>query len=396
MPAPIRLLLGSSRRLLGAVVLFIVLDLSVLLINLWIAQWVAMDAVAINLAGRQRMLSQSITKSAMLASGVLPGHNRAADLAELSEAHHLFANTLRAFEQGGVATGSTGQTEVLTRLNQARARQSVMRALELIAPLQTHMDVLWRTHDLSDQALAEVRDYMVTHNRDILHLMNDLTSVLEQDSVRRIGTLRWVQTAAFVLAIVNFVFIVWGLVRQKRQVEQEGLAWQQAAQHDPLTGLYNRMAFGRRLEQALDKARNTGTSVAVMVLDLDDFKPVNDQHGHAAGDAVLQALAKALLSVARESDTVARLGGDEFAVFCPNLHSPLALTDFCERLFAKFEQIQIDMDQPTRVQASLGVAVFPTDGSDTSALLRAADAAMYLSKQQGGRRYSMAEPPRAP
>ncbi len=382
-PLPVRFLLGSPRRLLGAVVLFIVLDLSVLVFNLWIAHWVAADAVAINLAGRQRMLSQRITKSALLASGVLPDVGRTAAMQELADAYGQFTGTLQAFDRGGGAIGGDGQLVRLDRVAAPAGRAAVEAVNQLLAPVQPVMDRWRQDGSLPEPQLIAVRDYMVRHNRDMLDAMNRLTSALEQDSVRRIGVLRYAQTGAFVLAMLNFVVIVLGLVRRQQVVEQEGRQWRQVAQRDALTGLYNRMAFDRRLEQALAQAHVNGGTLTLLMLDLDGFKPVNDRYGHARGDEVLRALAQALQSVARETDTVARLGGDEFALFFPGLHNPVALHDLCQRLLQRLEKT-VSATVPVPVRASLGVAVYPQDGADAAALLHAADSAMYRSKQNGG------------
>ncbi|HEX5805687.1 MAG TPA: diguanylate cyclase [Macromonas sp.] len=383
MPLPVRFLLGSPRRLFGAVVLFIVLDLSVLLLNLWIARAVAADAVAINLAGRQRMLSQRITKSAMLASGLLPGVDRTASLHELTGAYRLFSGTLQAFDQGGATTGGDGRPVVLDRVESPAGRSAVQQVNRLLLPIQPSLASLEQGGTLAEPQLLVVRDYMVRHNTEMLEWMNRLTSALEQESVHRTSVLRFAQTSAFVLALFNFLLIVLGLVRRQHQAEQEGQQWRQAAQRDALTGLFNRMAFDRRLEQALAQARLSGDKVALLMIDLDGFKPVNDRHGHAMGDAVLRSIAQALQSVARDTDTVARLGGDEFALFCPHLHSASALQDLCQRLLQRLDQVAVRL-APITVRASLGVAVFPQDGADAPALMHAADTAMYQSKQNGG------------
>lgn len=384
-----RFLLGSSRKLFFAVVLFVLLDLSVLLINLWIAHQVAQDAVAINLAGRQRMLSQRITKAALLMTSEAPAAERLASQQELVQAFHLFENTLHAFDKGGMALGGDGQAVALARVNSLAAREQLEKALALLDPIQPDMQQLSRLGRLPEVNLLQIRNHMVRHNLAILDLMNRFTSSMEADSLSRIAILRYVQTAAFLLALGNFFVILGGLVRRQHDALSAGMQWEQAAQRDALTGLYNRLAFDRRFAQAVNKASEGNGTVALLMIDLDDFKPVNDKHGHAMGDLVLKRIAQVLQGVARESDTVARMGGDEFAIFCSNLQDPKALNDLCQRIFQRMEQLT-HLAQGVSVRASIGVAVFPYDGRNVTTLLNAADKAMYSSKQQGGQRVTFA------
>lgn len=373
--------LKSPRRLFLAIMVFIVLDLCVLLSNLLLSDMLAQDAVAINLAGRQRMLSQRMSKAVLLANGGMPGYARQQALQELAQSYQLFSSTLQAFTRGGVVAGGDSQPAELGRLQTADVRELVAQANDLSSPLAPHMATLVRTQQLSPVQLREVRDILVERNPRLLELMNQLTTALERNSVANANRLRHLQTGAFVLALFNFVVIVVGLVKQTQRVEHEGRVWRNAAQRDPLTGLFNRMAFTRRLEQALLTAKATKGVVAVFVLDLNGFKPINDTHGHAAGDAVLQTVAHALLSVARDTDTVARLGGDEFALFCPELREPHSQSDFCQRLHQRIELQQLDRGLPSSARASVGMAVYPFDAQDAASLLAVADTAMYHSKR---------------
>ncbi|MCX8099967.1 MAG: EAL domain-containing protein [Geminicoccaceae bacterium] len=157
------------------------------------------------------------------------------------------------------------------------------------------------------------------------------------------------------------------------------------AQYDDLTGLANRSLLRDRLERALAAARRHRTHVAVMVLDLDRFKAVNDSFGHAAGDRVLCVVAERLRGRVRETDTVARLGGDEFTLVVENLARPEHATLVARKLLDALEPpIRIETGDDVRIGASLGVALYPRDGADPGTLVRLADAAMYAVKAQGG------------
>jgi diguanylate cyclase (GGDEF)-like protein/PAS domain S-box-containing protein len=161
------------------------------------------------------------------------------------------------------------------------------------------------------------------------------------------------------------------------------------ATHDTLTGLLNRWQFGQRLEQAIAESARMGEPFALLLLDLDDFKAINDGYGHAAGDQVLIEVARRLKGALRTSDTLARLGGDEFTV----LLQPLAGPQDAERRAAELLQV---LCQPCRMHgfelnfgASLGIAMYPADAPDAATLLRYADMAMYQAKERGRANYAL-------
>jgi diguanylate cyclase (GGDEF)-like protein/hemerythrin-like metal-binding protein len=155
------------------------------------------------------------------------------------------------------------------------------------------------------------------------------------------------------------------------------------AYSDPLTSLANRAMFIDRLRQAALATRRTGHFFAVLMLDLDHFKAVNDSHGHAAGDYVLQRIALRMLACLRESDTVARLGGDEFAVLLPTLRRRSDAAVVADPL-TKLAQQPIHYGKfELKVGASVGIAICPDHADTVDSLLAAADAALYAAKQQG-------------
>jgi diguanylate cyclase (GGDEF)-like protein len=167
-----------------------------------------------------------------------------------------------------------------------------------------------------------------------------------------------------------------GVRRERRRVEQR-LAY--LAYHDPLTDLPNRLLLHDRLEQATRVAHRENTTFALLLLDLNGFKEINDTLGHHAGDRVLQCVASRVRATLREADTVARLGGDEFAVVLPVTDVNGALLA-AQKLLNEIEQPCIVDHRSLSVRASLGIACFPEHGSSADTLLQRADVAMYVAK----------------
>jgi len=175
-----------------------------------------------------------------------------------------------------------------------------------------------------------------------------------------------------------------GLAFQRLELEAslraERARYEHLAGHDPLTGLPNRRLFQDRLTRALARANRRDGHVGLIYVDMDEFKEVNDRYGHAVGDALLRAVATRLHDTVREEDTVARLGGDEFAVVLSELTTAADATEVADKLgSALSDPFQHDAVE-LRVSASIGCAVYPTDGADADDLMRAADAAMYRGK----------------
>jgi diguanylate cyclase (GGDEF)-like protein len=157
-----------------------------------------------------------------------------------------------------------------------------------------------------------------------------------------------------------------------------------STQRDTLTDTPNRVLMLDRIESAIALARRRGTRVAVLFIDLDGFKRINDTMGHAIGDTALQLAARRLESVVRNSDTVGRYGGDEFLVLMSEILQPTDATVIVEKILVTFATPAQVGDQDIDLPVSIGIAVFPEDGQDARALIDRADAAMYLAKKQAG------------
>jgi diguanylate cyclase (GGDEF)-like protein/PAS domain S-box-containing protein len=177
-------------------------------------------------------------------------------------------------------------------------------------------------------------------------------------------------------------------VTEHKQFEQR-LA--EMATHDSLTGLPNRILLSDRFTVALALSRRTRNRLAVLMLDLDRFKAVNDSLGHDVGDQLLKAVGKRLLSTMRKSDTVARVGGDEFVLVLPQIPQADEAAKFAQRTLDAFQEPFVCDDRQLHITTSIGVAVYPEHGKDIESLLKSADAAMYLAKEQGRAIYKLCD-----
>jgi diguanylate cyclase (GGDEF)-like protein/PAS domain S-box-containing protein len=176
---------------------------------------------------------------------------------------------------------------------------------------------------------------------------------------------------------------------EQRQLTDK-LAYQ--AQHDALTGLPNRTLFDERLNRAIAQARRQGWMAAVMFIDLDRFKQINDTLGHTVGDALLQQVARRLEGCVRKTDTLARMGGDEFTLLLTEIRDPQYVHGIAEKLLAALQAPFYLDNHELFVTASIGISIYPKDGADAATLERNADSAMYRAKSLGKNNYQVFVP----
>ena len=177
--------------------------------------------------------------------------------------------------------------------------------------------------------------------------------------------------------------VIWLLEEERQATMDAAEKIERIAYHDSLTGLPNRQLFLNQLGMALHHARRNDTMCAVLFLDLDRFKVVNDSLGHAAGDVVLQTVAERIRTTIRAEDSVTRLGGDEFAVLGSEIFGPEDASLLAERIITAIKRPIIVDGQELFVTTSLGISLFPTDAADPENMVKTADAAMYRAKAQG-------------
>jgi diguanylate cyclase (GGDEF)-like protein/PAS domain S-box-containing protein len=209
--------------------------------------------------------------------------------------------------------------------------------------------------------------------------------------VRKDGEERWVDFSAGAIEIggrAAALGTAFDITERKRAEEQiKNLAY-----HDALTGLPNRLLFNDRLTVAVAQAHRTAQRLAVLFLDLDRFKIINDSLGHTLGDRLLQGVAERLQSCVREGDTVARLGGDEFTLLLPGIMRAIDAAKVAEKILDVLKQPYTVEGSELFVTASIGISLYPEDGVDAESLVKNADTAMYRAKEQGRDNYQLYTP----
>lgn len=232
------------------------------------------------------------------------------------------------------------------------------RVLSIYVPLKSDLDVV-------SEGIVEVR-----------MPYEPIAEAISEDSNR----IALIIAAGFLTLLLIILRIV---DRASKELRTEVADHQRQALHDPLTGLPNRTLFRDRVHQSIKQAGRNKTALAVMLLDLDRFKEINDTLGHHHGDLLLQQIGPRLTRLLRDTDTVARLGGDEFAVLMIEVPDPTAVVHVADKIRRELQKPFAVQGLSLHVDASIGIALHPNHGSDVDTLLQRADVAMYMAKAGG-------------
>ncbi len=269
-----------------------------------------------------------------------------------------------------LATDETG------RINSANRKAADMFGYTLDELTGMQVDQLLPPH-LRHQHANYIRQFVHSHDATL-----SMMGRKDLSGYRKDGTFFPLEISVAKITLDGNIALVATLndVTERKRIEDE-LLWR--ASHDGLTGLPNRALMLERLHHALDRSRRQSIALALLFLDLDNFKLVNDVHGHQVGDAVLKAVAEQLMSLVRPGDTVSRFAGDEFVILCENVEDPARIASVVERIVDGFRHPMHIEDVAIYITASIGVAIGHGGLNNADDLLSSADTAMYAAKQKG-------------
>jgi len=234
---------------------------------------------------------------------------------------------------------------------------------------------------------------------------SDVTAVFEvySDVTELVGSLEQIQWYIIlgVVGSLSFLYIVLFLIasradqtirkHEQLNVEQE-VKFNFHAYHDPLTSLPNRSSFVKQVKESVERTQRARQVLGVLLLDLDNFKLINDSFGHVTGDHVVRVVSKRLMSAVRETDSLFRIGGDEFAVILENLEEPEGAVQLANKIIEIMTKpIGVNM-QSVIVTTSIGISIYPRDANNAELLVKNADAALHMSKESGRNRYKFYSP----
>ncbi len=307
------------------------------------------------------------------------------------------ASTL-AFGIVGLRTSvARNQAEELLQQSEARYRLLLANAADAVLVTNLHRRLVYANHQAekllgcSVDALLEMSITDIVPADDSEIVLRQFAQLKEHGNLRLEVHLKRCDGSR-VPVDLNAVLLPDGNVYASCRDITERLNYEAQLEHratrDNLTGLANRSLFNDRLDQEVKKSQRSGEALALLYIDLDGFKEINDTLGHHIGDILLIEVARRLLACVRETDTVARLGGDEFLVILPELRESSRASIVAEKIIESLAQTYRLGEDRAYVTASLGISIYPADAGDSANLLIAAERAMYLSKAEGKNRIS--------
>ena len=309
--------------------------------------------------------------------------NQIADLSEFTQS---------MIENAPFSIIATDPSGTITAMNPAAEALTFYRKHELMG--LHSMVMLHDSGEMSARAVQLSRDLgspvLAGFHSLIAKPKQGQTDEQEWTYVRKDGSKIWVNLAMTALKtedgkITGYLGIAFDITERKKLTDHVN----HLAHHDPLTGLPNRVLLNDRMRQAIHRAKRNKQKVAVLMVDIDHFKRINDSLGHSAGDSLLDSVAKKLCSAVRQTDTVARMGGDEFVIIMPEFRDQKDAERCAEAIIRKVATPTQLGTREVNVTVSVGVCIFPDCARDADSLLKNADAAMYEAKESGRNSFHM-------
>ena len=278
-----------------------------------------------------------------------------------------------------------GDLETVYSADASKVGESALRAEHLEAALAGRSDAAKKTMTINGRENEQLHVYVPLRFQADQPPRGVLEIALPYRPIAQAVTGDARQLQGILLAGLLLLYLaLFHIVRDaSKRLRRQAKTNEYQAFHDVLTGLANRSLFKDRVQQAIREGEREGRVLAVMLMDLDRFKEINDTLGHHKGDQVLKHVADRLNEVLRDTDTVARLGGDEFAVLLPHIPDPAAALHVAEKICENLTRPMAIEGMSLEVRASIGLSFFPGHGEDVDLLLQRADVAMYLAKASG-------------
>ncbi len=338
----------------------------------------------------------------------------AASISPVYEGDHVVASIVLLSDLTELQALQRANNDALTRL--AKMHEALQKSESLFRDFaEVSSDWFWETdeehrfRDVFGESLSPPSSFLGKTRRDVIahDVAPDVWSTHEEDLAARRsfrdfvypmrgpgGHLVWVRISGKPIQCADGSFAGYRGVGHDVTAEMEARRRiERLASYDDLTGLANRRLFDDLLAKSIARATRDRRMLALLMIDLDGFKAVNDGFGHQAGDALLIDVGDRLTVAVRASDTVARLGGDEFAVIVPDAADQRAITAVAQKIVSAVRQPVTIGDNEVAVSASVGIAVYPDDAVDPAVLFRRADMAMYAAKNAGKNNYVRYVPP---
>jgi diguanylate cyclase (GGDEF)-like protein len=382
-----------GRYVVGLAILGVYFIASYLVLHQAIANQRSMGR-AVVASGQQRMYSQRI---AMFADAMVARP----DQTQREKARRDLETSIRIFTQAHQAL-TTGDP----RLNPSGWPPTSVKAMYFDLPFAVDQQVkefVEHAQAVDARANTGIRagdpdlEYLLSVGPG--PLLQSLDAVVQQYNREQTASIQKFEILQFALLLLGLstLVIIWLTIflPMDREIAAKTAALEVSATIDPLTGLLNRRAFAERVEIVLANVKRRGESGAMLMIDTDRFKTINDTYGHLAGDRALLETANRLRENVRAGEYITRLGGDEFAVFAPAIDRESGLETFVARMCEALN-FDLDVDGVThRVSSSIGVACYPTDGLSIDALLARSDHALYAAKADGRATYCFFRQPKA-
>jgi len=311
---------------------------------------------------------------------------------EMDQPQPDLARVRRGFLRGGNHPDDVdGMINLYRRFKQVSFMQSAIRAwdagdqfIEQLDESGTQLQIEVASPAPNPRKVKSILDRISGINDHLSLIENQFVGAVSDASRLTYLLLQRILLAATPALLLLGIALSLRILKQRRRMEDQV---NHMAFHDELTSLPNRLLLSQRLDRALTSHRRAGAQLAILFLDLDRFKVINDSLGHEFGDVLLRKVAERLRAQSREGDTVARMGGDEFVLLIENHGDIAAVSTRAQRLVEQLSAPYMLGSKECHVTVSIGISVFPTDGNDAQTLLKAADVAMYRAKDTGRDNY---------